>query len=327
MTITASYFDGMSSHRYRVTLCVEGDIAHIRGDIGRSCPLSQLRVSEASRHGARIVTFPDGAHLEIDDAASFSALLRDTGHIDGPVVRLQQSWRAALLAALALVLLLAVGWRSLLPPLANAVAMAIPTSVERALGERMLTFLDERIMRPSTLPPERREAIRLRFLHMLPAGAVSPTLLFRASRVGPNALTLPGARIVLTDELAALLKDDDDALMAVLAHEAGHVQRRHLMRRLVHDSATGAAMTALFGDASGLLAALPAMMLDTRYSREVELEADEEAARLLRANGVAPSKLADALEKLAAGRKESPLWLATHPPTPERIAHLRGIPE
>jgi Zn-dependent protease with chaperone function len=275
-----------------------------------------------------MVTFPDGAYLEIDDAVAFAALLRDTGHVDSPVARLQQSWRAALLAMLALVLLLAVGWRYLLPPLTAAAAMAIPPAVERSLGDRMLAFLDERLMRPSRLAPERREAIRAHFLRMLPDDAAAPpTLLFRASRIGPNALALPGARIILTDELAQLLEEDDDALMAVLAHEAGHVERRHLMRRLVHDSATGAAMMALFGDASGLLATLPAIMLDTRYSRDVEREADDEAARLLRANGLAPSKLADALERLSAGRKEPPPWLATHPPTPERIARLRGLAE
>ncbi|MBK4736867.1 M48 family metallopeptidase [Noviherbaspirillum pedocola] len=328
MTIAASYFDGKSSRRHRVTLHVEDEIARIQGDAERRCPLAQLRVSEATRHGASMVTFPDGAYLEVDDAAAFATLLSDTGHVDGIVARLQQSWRAALLATLALVLLLAVGWRYLLPPLTAAAAAAIPPAVEQSLGERMLAFLDDRLMRPSKLPAERQEAIHERFLRMLPDDTVAPpALLFRASRIGPNALALPGARIVLTDELAQLLKDDDDALMAVLAHEAGHLRRRHLMRRLVHDSATGAAMTALFGDASGLFAALPAMMLDTRYSRDVEREADDEAAMLLRSNGLASSKLADALEKLSAGRKEPPPWLATHPPTPERIARLRGSPD
>jgi Zn-dependent protease with chaperone function len=324
MAICASYFDGKSSRLYRVTLSVEGDIAQLYGDVERSCPLAELRVSEASQHGARIVTFPDGAYLEVDDAIAFAAMLHHTGHRDGVVVQLQQSWRATLLATLAIVLLLFLGWRYLLPALADAAALAMPASVERALGERMLQLLDDRMMAASTLAPERREAIRKRFQQMLPADGAAPRLLFRSSRIGPNALTLPDRRILLTDELVALLKDDEDALMAVLAHEAGHLRRRHLMRRLVHDGATGAAMMALFGDASGMLAALPAIMLGASYSRDVEREADEEAASLLLANGLAPAKLADALEKLASGRKDPPLWLSTHPPTPERIAHLRG---
>ena len=59
--MAAAYFDGMTSRRYRVTLSVSDGIASIRGEAGRDCPLATLRVSEASRHGARIVTFPDGA--------------------------------------------------------------------------------------------------------------------------------------------------------------------------------------------------------------------------------------------------------------------------
>jgi Zn-dependent protease with chaperone function len=327
MTIEGNYFDGHSSRAYRVTLAVDGATAHLGGDVARSCPLSQLRVSEASRHGARIVTFPDGAYLEADEAADFAAMLRDTGHEDGLVARLQQSWRAALLATLALALALFLGWRYLLPPLADAAALAMPASVERSLGDSMMELLDRHMMRPSALPPARREAIRKRFLAMLPPDedGAAPRLIFRSSRAGPNALTLPDRRILLTDELAQLLKDDDDALMAVLAHEYGHLRRRHLMRRLVHDTAAGAAFLALFGDASGLTASLPLLLVDARHSRAVETEADDEAARLLRANGLPPSTLADALQALAGDSDEPPQWLSSHPASAARIARLRGL--
>ena len=48
-----------------------GDAAEFDGEASRSCPLDQLRLSERSRHAVRRVTFPDGAYLEIDDAAAF----------------------------------------------------------------------------------------------------------------------------------------------------------------------------------------------------------------------------------------------------------------
>jgi len=56
--LVAAYFDGMTSRRHRVTIQVDQGIASIRGEVERQCPLAELRVSEASRHGARIVRWP-----------------------------------------------------------------------------------------------------------------------------------------------------------------------------------------------------------------------------------------------------------------------------
>ena len=89
MSVPASYFDGKTSRRHQVVLTVEGDVACISGEVDRRCPLSQLRVSEASQHGMRLVTFPDGAYLEIGDQQGFARMLSATGHTDSLVSRLQ----------------------------------------------------------------------------------------------------------------------------------------------------------------------------------------------------------------------------------------------
>jgi len=82
MSIPALYFDGKTSRAHHVTLSVEGGLATISGDAERSCPISELRVSERARNTKRKVTFPDDAYLEIVDTAAFDALLADTGHQD-----------------------------------------------------------------------------------------------------------------------------------------------------------------------------------------------------------------------------------------------------
>jgi Zn-dependent protease with chaperone function len=203
----------------------------------------------------------------------------------------------------------------------------VPASVERTLGERTLQVLDQRMLAASKLAPERQKRLGERFaaLSLAERDAPGHELLFRKSRIGPNALALPSGRIVVTDELAELLADDEDALMAVLAHELGHLHKRHLMRRLVHGAATSAAGLALFGDASGLVAALPALLLDLKYSREAELEADDYAAALMKANGLSAGHLASALERLAHDGNSMPAYLSSHPDTAERIARLRAM--
>ena len=66
----------------------------------------------------------------------------------------------------------------------------------------------------------------------------------------------------------------------------------------------------MIGDVSALAAAAPAALLNARYSRDLEREADAYAVRALRAVGIAPTRLADMLERMEtehsrAGR-ESP---------------------
>jgi Zn-dependent protease with chaperone function len=327
MSIDAAYFDGNTSRRYRVVLTVEGDVASISGEASRRCPLAQLRVSEASRHGMRLVTFPDGAYLEIEDQDGFARMLSATGHTDTLVSRLQQSWRATLLAALAMAAVIVLLWRLALPLAADLVATMLPPAVEGRLGDATLQALDARLLDASRLREDRQQQIRARFRTLAQSSAETPRfeLLFRKSRIGPNALALPAGRIVLTDELVTLLADDEDALMAVLAHELGHLHYRHLVRRLVHGTAVGAAGMALFGDASGLVATLPTLMLDLHYSREAEREADLYAANLLKAGGLGAASLAAALERLSRLKEDGPAYLSTHPATAERIARLREL--
>jgi Zn-dependent protease with chaperone function len=180
----------------------------------------------------------------------------------------------------------------------------------------------------SALSQSEQQRIAAQFTQLTVAldGAPPYRLLFRKSRIGPNALALPSGQIVLTDELARLLGDDDEALMGVLAHELGHLQRRHLMRRVVHGAATGAATMALFGDASAMLATVPAVLLDLKYSRDAELEADDFAAALMEAAGLDRARLALALERLAGDGEPAHAYLSSHPATAERADRLRGRP-
>ena len=72
----------------------------------------------------------------------------------------------------------------------------------------------------------------------------------------------------------------DDELLAVLAHEIGHVRGRHAMRLVLQNSGLAVLLTALAGDAVGvtfLAVALPSMLLQSGYSRQFETEADDYA--------------------------------------------------
>ncbi|BEV16682.1 M48 family metallopeptidase [Herbaspirillum sp. DW155] len=329
MTVSASYYDGKTSRRHQVTLTVTDGVAQVRGEVERDCPIAQLRVSERLNRAARKVSFPDGAYLEIIDGAAFSALLHDTGHRDSWVVRLQQSWRHALAACAALVAVVVLSYVYLLPLAAQGITALLPVAVDRQVGQGTLDFLDQQVLAPSQLDARHAQAITARFRALTAPLADAPDyqIVFRKSLIGPNAFALPSGQIVVTDEIVQLL-DDDDALMGVMAHELGHVHRRHLMRRLIQSSAIAATATVLFGDVSAVLANIPTVLLDLKYSRDIEREADDYAIAMFKANGLPRQKLAQVFEKLESEGKEGPAsrYLSSHPANDERIAHILGAP-
>jgi predicted Zn-dependent protease len=230
------------------------------------------------------------------------------------------------LAACAItVAVLLLGYLYGLPAIAKIAARMLPQSAERAIGREALRFLDKQMLGPSVLPAAQRDAIAARFALLAPPpnGAPPFHIVFRSSSVGPNAFALPPDRIVVTDEIVALI-DDDDGLKGILAHELGHLHERHLTRQIIQTSAVGAVAGALVGDISSLVAGIPTMMLYLKYSRDAEREADDYAVAMLKANGIAPAALASAFEKLKKAAGEPPPYLSSHPSAEERIERIRN---
>ena len=141
--------------------------------------------------------------------------------------------------------------------------------------------------------------------------------------IGANAFALPSGIIVFTDEIIALSKDDRE-LLAVFAHELAHVKYRHTMRQVLQNSVTGLLVIMLTGDvgsASSLAAALPTLLVQTKFSRDFESEADNFAIVLLKQQGVSPVYLGDILERMRKlmGDGVMPGFMSTHPSTSDRI--------
>jgi predicted Zn-dependent protease len=88
-------------------------------------------------------------------------------------------------------------------------------------------------------------------------------------------------------------------------------------------------VTWFVGDVSALAAAAPTALLQARYSRDLEREADDHAIRVLRRNRISTSHLAAILERLAqahgddGGRGSALDYVSSHPATSERLARLR----
>ena len=144
----------------------------------------------------------------------------------------------------------------------------------------------------------------------------------------------PDGLVVVTDELVRLAETDAQ-LLAVLAHEAGHHEQRHGMRQALQSSAVVVVAGFLFGDLSGtasLSVSIPVLLLESGFSRDHERQADEFAFGLLARKGQSPADFADIMQRLSdshgGDRDMGPIgYIATHPPSAERIAAARAAAE
>ena len=327
----AEYFDGRSAHAHAVQVTRENGALRIEGaGIRRLVPLRDVQWPERTRHGPRVAHLAGGGSLQCADAVSWDTLARACGRGDSAVVRAQQSWRWVAVGALALVLLFAALFQWGVPWAARAALVAVPVRVDQAIGESAMQSIDERLMQPSALPEAQRRKIEATFakaLAALPMGSVpAHRLVFRKSKLGPNAFALPGGTMVLTDELVELVKGDTEVITGVLAHELGHVRHRHGMRMLLQASAIGVLASVIVGDFNSLLAAVPVVLGQASYSREAEREADAESVRVMKAAGISPAAMLRFFEAVSAWRDKNGAgdsWLgiaiASHPADAERV--------
>jgi Zn-dependent protease with chaperone function len=343
--INANFFDGHDARLQPVGLDVRAGHLHVDAPgFERSYPLSAVVLAEPFERAPLMLRLGD-ATCEVPYGSGRQALLAALGYSKSRVERWQGYWPAALLALVLLLALLAAGLVWGVPAAAQRIAAHLPATVDTKLGQATLAGLEARNMvAPSRLSEDSIAQVQALLPRVLPAHPRVPIrLLVRsAPALGANALALPDGTIIVTDGMVRLAWDkdnrlDDDGtagLLGVLAHEVGHIERRHATRVMTGSSLTAALSATLFGDFSAVAAGVPAILTQMQYSRAMELEADDYAAGVLRRNGLEPDVLADALQALERqqpGQADVPRWLrqsmaylSTHPATAERIARLRA---
>lgn len=332
MSVTAAYYDGQTSQRRPVRLYATGATLTVEGEgVRRVARAGEYTVSERLGRAPRLIRFTDGAFCEVPESPELQVLLAAAGHRESAVEYWQASHRIALASTIAVVVALVLGYLYGLPWLADRAAGQVPRWVDKTLSERTLEALERGLVGKTELPEARRTAIVEAFgtLKRPPGEHVAIDIRFGSSKIGPNAFALPDGTVMLLDDLVELC-DHDEQILAVLGHELGHVRHRHGLRLLLQGSLAGVLAAWWLGDVTGVFAAAPAALLQARYSRGFEAEADAYAVELLRANGIAPARLAEALEKLQAahGRHaDDEHWvdyLSSHPAPRARIEVLRG---
>jgi beta-barrel assembly-enhancing protease len=157
----------------------------------------------------------------------------------------------------------------------------------------------------------------------------------------PNAWALPGGKIAINRGLLTELNNEAE-LAAVLGHEIVHAAARHgakaqergtLLQAGLAIAQVGAAVGGVDQNMAGLLiqgASVGAQLVQTKYSREQELEADSYGMKYMKAAGYDPSaaiSLQETFVRLSEKEGRQQGWFeglfASHPPSAERVAKNR----
>lgn len=154
-----------------------------------------------------------------------------------------------------------------------------------------------------------------------------------------NAFAAPGGLIFVTRGLLRCCRSED-ALAAVLAHEIGHVQKKHGLQAIRTSRIQGAFATAWNESATIIdnnkLGQLTSTFSDSindittamfnGYSRSAEQEADRDAVIILKRTGYDPNGLVDMLkvmdDRYSPGGQG---FSRTHPAPADRIANVREV--
>ena len=295
-------YDGQSAVRHAVAIAIEGDALII--DALDPVPLAALR-----RLDARALLFARedvaGWRLGFDEPppAPLLARLPGSGRYGGLIDRIGL-WRAAALgiALSALVVLGAIEGLEL-------VARAIPYAWEQRLGEGISgDFADYACREP------RAQRALDDLAHRL-SPASRPIRVTVVDIPVVNAVALPGGRILIFNRLIAEAKSPDE-VAGVLAHEIGHVEHRHVLVALLRRFGIG-----LLLGTGGSGAEYGQALLESRYSRAAESQADDYSIAHLTAARISPAGTAALFARLGREEAATPgifVYLASHPPTAER---------
>ena len=243
--------------------------------------------------------------------------------------------RAALII-FSLLLLLVLGFSLLkwgIPSAAKVVAYQLPENTLQQLGSQAQASIMAQTT-PTQLAKGQQLQIQMQYLTKI-APMHPARLIFRhGEKLGANALALPNHTIIVTDELVELAHSDQE-ILAVLAHEQGHLIQRHALQQALSSLGFSLVYIAMTGNHSDLFSTIPIAVLGANYSRKFEQQADIYALELMQQQQIEVSHFANFLQRLSDRTNDTAKdnqeqfnrfdILASHPATEERIQMIRNF--
>jgi predicted Zn-dependent protease len=139
-----------------------------------------------------------------------------------------------------------------------------------------------------------------------------------------NAFALPDNNMVIYTGLIDYARSAEE-VAGVMAHEIGHMEKKHVMKKLVKEIGFAMLFTIAGGDAGyEILRETARVLSSTAFDRQQETDADNFAIELMAKADIDPSSLGNFLFRLAKDHDmpEELVWISTHPESKSRAAEI-----
>jgi Zn-dependent protease with chaperone function len=321
--IEGRYFAPMRSASQPARLWRAGGelLLHVEGEVEPRRP-KLLSLSESLGNVPRKFMFEDGSAFEAAGGADVDGMMGTRGSFFSVLSRVEANWKLAVIAVLVTIPLLFGIHRYGLPLAASFAAHATPASLMELMDTGVLKTVDTTLLGPSQTTESRKTEIGKLFTELAAAsghGLPDLQLVFRDGiRTGPNAFALPGGTLILTDQLIAKAKSDDE-IAGVIAHEIAHVEHRHGLQQIYRVLGIAFMIGLVAGDTGQIVnevVSQAAALQTLAYSRAFESEADARSIELMLAVDRNPLAFINLLERIS-GQSETN-YLSSHPGTDER---------
>ena len=278
-----------------------------------------------------VIRLPNGGRVEADfDKKALQKMKEAKLFKSTASFKLESDLKLVALSFVGLIALVFFLLKVVIPAGSEYFANHTPQKWANSLDNVLLPQLDQLFLGKTELSAQRQDELNTLFNKF---GLEPYDIHFRKGKsLRANAFALAGNTLVFTDEIVEHM-NNDMYLLAIGLHEVGHLKHRHLLRRLLRDSAAGILSIALIGDLAGgseTLAQLGFVLVSRDFSRSDESQADAHSLEVLHELGVSPLCMAEALGKLQEYYKnetvDSKIFnrLSTHPSTNDRIASVKA---
>lgn len=323
--IAAKYYDGKQSAFYNVYVDIEMERLAIKGDnLDLFWDYSSLLIPVKPEANQPLIltnlSQPD-ARLVIADNTLYNQVRRKIPKNNAPRFSISLSWPS--LSVWFLLSILALGGAySLSDPLLDFTTQHFPRSWEKKLGDAIIgQLVNEEHVCKNKRGQNALDKIIKQLRTTVPV--TEPLTVRIVDDEEVNAFAAPNNQIIIYSGLLEQSHTQEE-LIGVIAHEIGHVIKRHTINGLVKSLGYSLFLTLTIGDIQSIH--LANNLLQLKYSRDHEREADLIACEILYKVNVDSKGLVSFLEK--AAKEEGSIlskaaFFSTHPAIHERINYLK----
>lgn len=308
MTFHGRYSDGQTAAGKAASIFVGADSLHVTPE-GMEAPLHwaydglNVSIPLTSRDTHALLTSSEhpGATLFVDSRMFVLAIRLKAPHLGAGSMRWRYARPALLVTAILALITLAIYAFDFKP--AKHMASFMPEGMRDRMGRNVMLGLVRK--RKECNAPAGRAALDKLVRKLVTASGGQAKFKVHVVDWGlVNAFAVPGNRIVMTRGLIKKAASADE-VAGVLAHEMGHGLELHPETGVVRAIGMTAALQLIFAGGTETLGNIGSLLLQLKFSRGAEREADAQAFRILKGAKITPTALADFFKRISTGALDS----------------------